>query len=102
MPAVPLRSTRRACAVERIGERTVYCREVGRDRYGRMLAFCFASGEELNEFIVRSGWALAFRRYSHRYAQTEDGARRQKAGAWAGKFLESWEWRRLMPGDCGW
>ncbi|SUS06971.1 hypothetical protein DF3PB_3540002 [uncultured Defluviicoccus sp.] len=34
----------------------------GNDRYGRVLATCFVGGENLNDRIVREGWALDFRR----------------------------------------
>ena len=34
------------------------------DRYGRIVAVCRASGEDLNGWMVAHGWALAYRHYS--------------------------------------
>ena len=64
-----------------------------RDRYGRLLAVCYAGVESINERIVREGWALAFRRYSTDYVQAEAVAKRAGAGIWRGEFTPPWEWR---------
>ena len=75
-------------------EDTVTCKTRGKDRYGRWLAVCFAGGFSINRNIVFTGWALAYRRYSTDYVETEDGAREAKRGLWRGKFVPPWEWRR--------
>ena len=72
----------------------VACEERDRDRYGRIVAVCFARGEDLNATIVRQGWALAYRRYSVDYVDAETSARAARAGLWAGEFVPPWEWRR--------
>jgi endonuclease YncB( thermonuclease family) len=46
--------------------RQVECVGHARDRYRRLLAVCYVGGEDLNERLVREGWALNFRRYSTR------------------------------------
>src|SRR5512132_4350953 len=56
--------------------RSVECRGHARDRYGRLVAVCYVGGENLNERIVREGWALDFRRYSTDYLQAESEAKR--------------------------
>jgi endonuclease YncB( thermonuclease family) len=36
-----------------------------RDRYGRIVAVCHTQVGELNAAMVRRGWAVDYRRYSH-------------------------------------
>jgi hypothetical protein len=48
---------------------------------------------ELNRTMVREGWALAFIKYSDRYAADQDAAAAAKSGLWGGSFLKPWEWR---------
>jgi hypothetical protein len=48
---------------------------------------------ELNRTMVRDGWALAFVKYSDRYAADQVAAEAAKAGLWAGSFVKPWEWR---------
>ena len=74
--------------------RTVACAGHARDRYGRLLAVCYVGGENLNDRIVREGWAIDFRRYSSDYLEAEAQARRDGAGLWRGDFVAPWEWRR--------
>ena len=44
--------------------RSIVCQEKDRDRYGRIVAICRASGEDLGAIMVREGLAWAFVRYS--------------------------------------
>jgi endonuclease YncB( thermonuclease family) len=78
---------------ERLHGRQVECIGHARDRFGRLLAVCYAGGESINDRIVREGWALAFRRYSADYVQAESAAKRAGAGIWRGEFTPPWEWR---------
>ncbi|MFO1126960.1 MAG: thermonuclease family protein [Rhodospirillales bacterium] len=71
----------------------VTCRGDKHDRYGRLLAVCYANGVELNAQMVRDGWALAYRRYSLDYVSEEAEARAAGRGMWRGQFIEPWEWR---------
>lgn len=81
-----------------IGDSEVYCEYRGTDRYNRTLARCFISiprwRADLAREMVRMGMALAYRRYSTEYADTEDAAVAAKIGMWAGKFEPPWTWRR--------
>ncbi|MFD2676004.1 thermonuclease family protein [Camelimonas lactis] len=81
-----------------IGRQTVYCSQTGTDRYRRVLAECEVGGKDIGDAMVRSGHALAYRRYSTRYVMAEDAARAAKAGMWAYDFLPPWEWRALEKG----
>ncbi len=69
------------------------CRPSGSDRYGRTLASCSVDGEDISSWLVRNGWALAFRRYSVTYIADEDFARQSEKGLWHGSFIAPWEWR---------
>ena len=65
------------------------------DRYGRALGTCwFSDNECLQSWLVRRGWAVAYRRYSLQYLHEEDFARITRAGIWRGRFVMHWDWRR--------
>lgn len=56
---------------DRIGRQTVRCEGNERDRYGRLIAICYHKGQDLNAWMVRQGWALAYRKYSRDYVSQE-------------------------------
>ena len=70
------------------------CRQKDIDRYGRIVAVCFTGPVNLNAEMVKSGWALAYRRYPKDYVGEEAEAKPAKRGMWQGKFVKPWEWRR--------
>lgn len=74
--------------------KVITCKGEKRDRYGRLVAVCYAGDDDLNAMMVRDGWALAYRRYGREYVGEETAARAQGAGMWQGTFVEPWEWRR--------
>ncbi|MGB0580860.1 MAG: thermonuclease family protein [Limisphaerales bacterium] len=63
------------------------------DRYGRDVSQCFADGTDISAAMVRSGHAVAYRRFSTDYVSDEDIARSEKRGMWKGKFVMPWDWR---------
>ena len=63
------------------------------DRRGRIVARCEVDGEDIQKWMVRSGWALSFVRFSHDYDADEKAAREAKAGMWQGAFIAPWDWR---------
>jgi endonuclease YncB( thermonuclease family) len=73
--------------------RKVECVGHARDRYGRLLAVCYTGGEDINDRLVREGWALDYRKYSTDYLDAEAEAKRRGAGLWRGTFVPPWEWR---------
>ncbi len=77
-----------------IGEKEVRCEEIDRDRYGRVVAECFADSINLNAYMVREGWALAYIKYSKAYKKEESIARSERIGLWSGIFTPPWDWRR--------
>ena len=56
------------------GGATLTCEAIETDRYGRIVATCFAGPTNLNAWIVSEGLALAFLRYSDAYALDEKNA----------------------------
>lgn len=72
---------------ELVGRDSVTCERGGRDAYGRILGVCSnARKVDINAELVRRGLAVAFRRYSMRYAHLENAARAMRIGLWAGVF----------------
>ncbi len=76
----------------KIDRRPVACRE--RDRGGRMVATCTVAGEDLGEWMVAKGWAVAHHLFSYEYSRAEQRAKAARSGIWAGEFEMPWEWRR--------
>jgi endonuclease YncB( thermonuclease family) len=81
-----------------IGRNPVRCEASRRDRYRRLLGECTAGGRNLNVAQVEQGWAVA---YGGKLKAEEEGARRRKAGIWAGTFENPKEYRqkRGFAGD---
>jgi len=76
-----------------IGRSVVSCEPKGRDRYKRTIAVCFKGDTNLNAWMVKQGWAVAFRKYGIDYISQEDEARITGRGMWAGSFEMPWDWR---------
>ncbi len=80
---------------EAIDNQPVDCQFFERDRYNRIIGTCFnAAGKNIQSWMVESGWAVAYRRYSTRYVKEENTAREAKRGIWRGMFAMPWSWRR--------
>jgi endonuclease YncB( thermonuclease family) len=78
--------------------RSVTVRVRGRDRYGRTIADVFLpDGRNLNQEVVRAGYAWWYRRYSadQRLAVLEADARVTRRGLWSDPVPQPpWEWRK--------
>ena len=72
----------------------ISCSSSGRDFFGRLLSECFVSDININSWLVKSGWALAYRKYSLSYLADEQFAKQHSKGLWQGDFVEPWKWRR--------
>ena len=80
--------------IEKIGNETPVCISEGKDIYKRTLAECFIDGESLSSFLVRSGYAFAYRKYSKKFVEDEEFARANKLGLWSMKFRYPWDFRK--------
>ncbi len=78
----------------KIGRNSITCEGTKRDRYGRFLGICYLNELDLNGWLVRNGYALAYTHYSRRYVSAEQEARKNGRGLWAGEFVPPWNWRR--------
>jgi endonuclease YncB( thermonuclease family) len=79
--------------VEHVGDKSWTCHVLRTDRFGRSVAKCEVDGEDISQWMVKSGWALSYVRFSHAYDADEKAAREAKAGLWAGAFFAPWDWR---------
>jgi endonuclease YncB( thermonuclease family) len=79
---------------DQIASRPVECVLRDVDQYGRVVAVCSVAGDDLNAWMVRNGWALAYRHYSTAYVGDEDAAHLAGAGIWRGTFDAPWDWRQ--------
>ena len=81
--------------VKKIGNKVPKCVIEGKDRYKRILAECFINEKSLSKFLVRNGYAFAYRKYSKKFIQDEEFARKNKLGLWSMKFDYPWKFRKL-------
>ena len=79
---------------QKIGNKPIKCILFGKDRYKRYLAKCLKDKVNLNRWMVRNGYALAYRRYSKVYILDENFAKEEKLGLWKGTFIKPEKWRK--------
>ena len=91
---VPCGMSAKMLLAKKIGNNTPECISEGKDVYKRTLAECFVNGESLSKFLVRSGYAFAYRKYSTKFIEDEDFAKANKLGIWAMKFQYPWDFRK--------
>ena len=81
--------------MDKINGSEIKCISTSKDRYKRYIATCFKEKTNLNQWMVRNGFAIAYRRYSKKYVQDEDFAKENKLGLWQGEFMNPEKWRKL-------
>jgi endonuclease YncB( thermonuclease family) len=79
--------------IKHVGNKSWTCHVNRTDRRGRLVAHCEVDGEDIQKWLVKSGWALSYVRLSHDYDADEKAARDAKAGMWQGAFIAPWDWR---------
>jgi len=80
--------------IDKIGNNKVECISEGKDQYKRTLAECFINNESLSSYLVRSGYAFAYRRYSKKFIPDENYAKANQIGMWSMKFNFPWDYRK--------
>ena len=81
-----------------VANEPVSCEDQGiPDPFLRVYAICNVGTVDINEALVKSGLALAFRRQSKNYVAAETAAKEAGVGVWQGEFIAPWKWR-LMRG----
>ena len=81
--------------ITKIDATEIKCISSSKDRYKRYIATCYKGKTNLNQWMVRNGFAIAYRRYSKTYVSDEEFAKENKLGLWKGKFMEPEKWRKL-------
>ena len=80
--------------IKKIGNEIPKCISEGKDYFKRTLAECFINGESLSVYLVRSGYAFAYRKYSDKFIKDEEFAKENKLGMWSTKFQYPWDFRK--------
>ena len=80
--------------IKKIGNKVPECIREGKDAYKRTLAECFVNGDSLSGFLVRSGYAFAYRKYSNKFIKDEEFAKENMLGMWSMKFEYPWNFRK--------
>ena len=84
----------RQLLINKIGKNKVNCIKEGKDQYKRTLAECFVNDLSLSKFLVREGYAFAYRKYSKKFIEDEEYAKANKLGLWQTKFEFPWDYRK--------
>ena len=84
----------RKLLIDKIGKNKVNCVREGKDQYKRTLAECFINDISLSRFLVREGYAFAYRKYSKKFIKDENFAKKNNKGMWSMKFDYPWDWRK--------
>ena len=80
--------------IEKVTNNKISCTDEGKDFYGRVLGECFVNGESLSSYLVREGFAFAYRKYSNKYIEDEEYAKFNKLGMWSMEFQYPWDYRK--------
>ena len=77
-----------------IGKKNIKCEVSDIDRYKRYIAECYLNNLNINQYMVRQGWAIAYRYYSKQFIEDEEIAQKYKLGIWQGTFIEPYLFRK--------
>ena len=77
-----------------INKKSVSCRVNDIDQYKRLVAVCFIDNININQIMIISGWAIAYRYYSKDFIKEEKIAKKNKMGIWRGTFEEPYIYRK--------
>ena len=80
--------------ITKVTNSKISCTDEGKDFYGRVLSECFVNGESLSKYLVREGFAFAYRKYSDKFILDEEYAKSNRLGMWSMKFQYPWNYRK--------
>lgn len=78
----------------------IILRELGRDKWGRIVGLVYVKDKNINVEMVNIGMAYGFPRYKadcpvwEDIAQVEKGAKQQGLGVWQSNFQRPWDYRQ--------
>ena len=82
---------------KKLKDKKVQCMlEDKKDKYQRNIGTCYIKNRNVNKWLVRNGYAVAYERYSKKYILDERYAKENKLGVWQGTFIKPEKWRRIM------
>ena len=81
--------------IDKIDNSKLKCISSSKDRYKRFIATCYIDKINLNKWMVRNGYAVAYKRYSKEYVRDEEYAKENQLGIWKGTFITPEKWRKL-------
>jgi len=83
--------------LKKLKDRQVKCIiKKNKDRYNRSIGTCYIKNQDINEWLVKNGYAIAYKKYSKKYVLDEQYAKENELGIWKGAFTEPEKWRRIM------
>ena len=80
--------------ITKVTNNKISCTDEGKDFYGRVLGECFVNGESLSRYLVREGFAFAYRKYSDNFILDEEYAKSNRLGMWSMKFQYPRDYRK--------
>ena len=78
----------------KINNKIINCKILSLDRYKRSIAICYINKTDINMWMVKNGYAVAYKKYSKKYYFQELEAKEKRVGLWSGSFMEPEKWRR--------
>ena len=91
---IPCGIEARKLLIDKISDNNVKCKREGKDQYKRTLAECFVNNLSLSSYLVRKGYAFAYRKYSKKFVDDENYARENNLGMWSMNFEYPWDYRK--------
>ena len=80
---------------EKVLNKKITCIDESIDRYKRIIGECYINNNEsLSSFMVRNGYAFAYRKYSKKFIKDEEFAKKNNLGLWKMKFEYPWDYRK--------
>ncbi len=77
-----------------INNQIIKCETMNIDKYNRYIAICYSKNLNINQIMVKNGWAIAYRYYSKDYIAEENYAKKNNFGIWKSKFEEPYLFRK--------
>lgn len=92
---IPCGDVARTALMDLVVAATVNCLPLGEIQQSdvAIVARCDVNGFDVGRNMVHTGWAVADRRVSEIYADTEQNARTDRRGLWKGTFVMPWNWQ---------
>ena len=91
---IPCGIEARKLLIDKISDNNVKCKREGKDQYKRTLAECFVNNLSLSSYLVRKGYAFAYRKYSKKFIDDENYAKENNLGMWSMNFEYPWDYRK--------